>query len=59
MNKILTNKDKSNNMKPPTDDEIRKEVYSETFNEVNDDIEWFIKGMIYMRDKWEKSLKDE
>jgi hypothetical protein len=46
-------------MKPPTDDEIRKEVYSETFNEVNDDIEWFIKGMIYMRDKWEKSLKDE
>lgn len=46
-------------MKPPTDEEIREEVYSNTYQETSDEIEGFIKGMIYMRDKWLKSIADE
>ena len=45
-----------------TDDDIRKEVYSETFQEYSDNIESFIQGMIYMRDKYlkaEQSKDDE
>jgi hypothetical protein len=42
-------------VKPPTDEEIREEVYSNTFQETGDEIEAFIRGMIYMRDKWLES----
>jgi len=43
----------------PTVEEIKKEVYSNVFNETSEDAEWFIKGMIYMRDKWIKTLDNE
>lgn len=46
-------------MKPPTDEEIRGEVYSNTFQETSDNIEMFINGMIHMRNKWIKSIEDE
>jgi hypothetical protein len=45
-------------MKPPTDEEIRTDVYSNTHQEVGDRVEAFIQGMIYMREIWLKSIED-
>lgn len=46
-------------MKPPTDGEIKKEVYVNTFQETSIAIESFINGMIFMRDKWLESIDDD
>lgn len=43
-------------MKPPTDEEIRKEVYIGTMQETGREVEMYINGMIHMRDKWAQSL---
>lgn len=37
-------------MKRFTDEEIRTLVYANTMQETSDNVEWFIKGMMYMRD---------
>jgi flagellar basal body rod protein FlgG len=43
-------------MKPPTDDEIREEVYRGTMQETGREVDMYINGMIYMRNMWQKSL---
>ena len=45
--------------KPPTDEEIEKEVYAQTFQETSDQIVCFINGMKYMRNMWLKSIKGQ
>jgi hypothetical protein len=46
-------------MKPPTDYEIKEEVYLHTYQESSSEIEAFIKGMILMRDKWLESINNK
>ena len=46
-------------MTAPTDDMIRQWVYENTFQETSDEIECFIKGAIWMAEKWRKAIEDE
>lgn len=42
-----------------TDDDIRKEVYGMTHQETSSEVEGFIKGMIFMRDKLFRTFNDD
>jgi hypothetical protein len=46
-------------MEPPTDDEIRTEVFTETMQETGREVEMYIQGMICMRDKWRRAVEEE
>ena len=44
-------------MKTLTEEEVRKEVYSNTHNEIGPQVEAFIQGAIWMLKKCEESFK--